>query len=76
MCVLIQIARCFFSDHITQSLFNHSPLLEQMVDRYFTLGVVVHRALEEEAEEALYAVTACASRPMRSTVPTRCGDSS
>ena len=32
-----------------------------MVNRHFALGVVVHRALEEEAQEALDAVTAGAS---------------
>ena len=32
-----------------------------MVDSLFSLSVVVHRSLEEEAEEALYAVASCPS---------------
>ena len=31
-----------------------------MVDRHFVLCIIVHRALEEEAQEALDAITACA----------------
>ena len=48
----------FVTAHFADSVFEHDILLEKVVDRNFTFGVVVHRALEEEAEEALYAVTA------------------
>ena len=47
--------------HFAYSVFEHYILLEEVVDRHFVLGVVVHRALEEEAEEALYAIAAGAS---------------
>lgn len=47
VCVLsIQIAGLFFADHVTQCLFNHSPLLEQVMNRL--VFEVVHRALAEE----------------------------
>ncbi len=43
---LIQIAGSIFPDHIAQRLFNHSPLLEQVV--YRLMFEVVHRAFAEE----------------------------
>ncbi len=47
--------------HLANGVFEHDVLLEEVVDGYFAFGIVVHRALEEEAEEALYAMTAGAS---------------
>ena len=44
--------------HLADGVLEHDILLEEVVHWHLTLGVVVHRALEEEAEEALYAVTA------------------
>ena len=35
--------------------------MEQVVNRHFVLGVVVHRALEEETQEALDTEASCAS---------------
>ena len=49
------------SSHLTNSVFQHCVLLIEMVDSLFSLSVVVHRSLEEEAEEALYAVASCPS---------------
>ena len=46
----------FVAAHFADSVFEHYVLLEEVVDGHFMLGVVVHRALEEEAQEALYAV--------------------
>ena len=43
--------------HLGDGVLEHNILLEEVVHGNFVLGVVVHRALEEEAEEALYAVT-------------------
>ena len=48
--------------HFTQCVFQHYILLEQVVYRYFAFCVVVHRALEEEAQEALCAVASGACR--------------
>ena len=42
--------------HFADSVFEHNVLLEEVVNRHFVLGVVVHRALKEEAEEALSTV--------------------
>ena len=44
--------------HLTDSVLQHNILLEQVVHRNFTLCVVMHRALQEEAQEALDAMTA------------------
>lgn len=51
----------FVTAHFANSVFEHGVLLEEVVNGHFVLGVVVHRALEEEAQEALDAVTAGAS---------------
>lgn len=48
------------ASHLADGVLQHHILLEEVVDRYLVLGVVVHRALEEEAQEALDAVTAVA----------------
>ena len=45
--------------HLTDGVLEHDVLLEEVVDGHLALGEVVHGALEEEAEEALDAVTAC-----------------
>ncbi len=45
--------------HLADGVLEHNILLEEVVHRHFVLSVVVHRALEEEAEEALYAEAAC-----------------
>jgi len=47
--------------HFADSVLQHGVLLEEVVYGNFVLSVVVHRALEEEAQEALDAVTAVAS---------------
>ena len=44
--------------HLADCVLEHNVLLEEVVNGNFVLGVVVHRALEEEAEEALDAVAA------------------
>lgn len=43
---LIQIVRSLFADHVAQRLFNHSPLLEEVV--YRLVLEIVHRAFAEE----------------------------
>ena len=48
----------FVTTHFADSVFQHYVLLEEVVYGYFVFGVVVHRALEEEAQEALDAVAA------------------
>ncbi len=55
---LVDFFVSLIATHFADSVLQHGVLLEEMVDRNFTLGVVVHRALEEEAEEALDSVTA------------------
>ena len=51
----------FVTAHFAESVFEHYVLLEEVVDGHFVLSVVVHRALEEEAEEALDTVASGAS---------------
>ena len=59
--VLIDFFVSFVAAHFADGVFEHDVLLEQVVDSFFALGVVVHRALEEEAQEALDAEAAGAS---------------
>ena len=49
---------CLIATHLTDSVLEHHVLLEEVVNGNLVLGVVVHRALEEEAQEALSAITA------------------
>ncbi len=46
--------------HFTDGVLEHCVLLEEVVYRHFVYSVVVHRALEEEAQEALCAVATVA----------------
>ena len=39
--------------HFADCVLEHCVLLEEVVYRHFVYSVVVHRALEEEAQEAL-----------------------
>ena len=39
--------------HFTDCVLEHYILLEQVIDGYFVLCVVMHRALQEETEESL-----------------------
>lgn len=43
--------------HLTDGILEHDVLVEKIVDRLFSLCVVVHRTLEEETQETLDAVT-------------------
>ena len=56
---LIDFFVSLVATHFADSIFQHYILLEEMVDGHFVLCIVVHRALEEEAEEALSAVATC-----------------
>jgi len=44
--------------HFADSVLKHHILLEEVVYRHFVLCIVVHGALEEEAQEALCAIAA------------------
>lgn len=59
--VLVDFFVSFVAAHFADGVLEHNVLLEQVVDSLFALGVVVHRALEEEAQEALDAEAAGAS---------------
>ena len=59
--LLVDFFVSFVATHFAQSVLEHYILLEQVVNRHFVLSVVVHRALEEEAQEALSTPTAGAS---------------
>ncbi len=56
--LLVDELVCFVTSHFANRVLKHDILLEEVVDRNFVLGVVVHRALEEEAQEVLDAITA------------------
>mgnify|MGYP001125850602 CR=1 FL=1 len=43
----------FIASHLAQSILQHDILLEQMIYRNFTLCIIMHRALQEEAQETL-----------------------
>ena len=55
---LVDFLVSLIAAHLADGVLEHYILLEEVVDGNFTLGVVVHRALEEEAEETLDAMTA------------------
>ena len=57
---LIDFFVCFVAAHFAQCVFEHDILLEEVVDGHFSLRIVVHRAFEEEAQEALCAIATCA----------------
>ena len=48
----------FISAHFAYGVLQHCVLLIKVVHSLFAFGEVVHRTLEEETEEALYAVSA------------------
>ena len=43
----------FVTTHYADCVFEHHILLEKVVYRHLIFRIVVHRALEEEAEESL-----------------------
>ena len=55
---LINLLVSLISTHFADSVLQHSVLLEEVVHRFLTLCVVVHRSLEEEGEETLDATAA------------------
>ena len=57
---LIDFLISLVTAHFAESVLEHYVLLEQVVYRHLALSVVVHRALEEEAQEALSSVASCA----------------
>jgi len=59
--LLVDCFVSFVATHFAESVLQHNVLLEEVVNGNFVLGVVVHRALEEEAQEALDTEAAGAS---------------
>ena len=57
---LVNLFVSLVAAHLTDGVLQHHILLEQVVNGDFVLGVVMHRALEEEAQEALRAIAASA----------------
>ena len=55
---LIYFFISFVTSHFADGIFQHYVLLEEVVDRYFSLCIVMHRTFEEETQEVLGAVTA------------------
>ena len=55
--LLVDFLIGFVATHFAECVFENSILLEEVVNGNFTLSVVVHWALEEEAEEALCSPT-------------------
>ena len=55
---LVYLFVSLVSTHLADGIFQHDILVEEVVDSLLTFRVVVHRALEEETQEALDAVTA------------------
>lgn len=45
--------------HLANGILKHGILLIEVVYGLLALCIVVHRTLEEEAQEALYSVTSC-----------------
>ena len=57
---LIDFFVSFVATHFADSVFEHHVLLEEVVYGHLVVEVVVLRALQEEAQEALSAPTSCA----------------
>ena len=53
---LVYFLICLIAAHLTNGVLEHNVLVEEVVDSFLALSVIVHRALEEEAQEALYAI--------------------
>ena len=51
--LLIDFFVSLVTAHFADSILQDDILLEEMVDRHLALSIVMHRALQEEAEEAL-----------------------
>ncbi len=49
LCCLVDELVSFVTAHFADSVFEHGVLLEEVVDGYFVLCVVVHGALEERS---------------------------
>lgn len=47
--------------HFTNSIFQNSILLEEMIDRNFVFSIIMHRTLQEETQETLDTKTSCTS---------------
>lgn len=45
--------------HFTNSIFQNSILLEEMIDRNFVFSIIMHRTLQEETQETLDTKTSC-----------------
>ncbi len=56
--ILVDFLISLITAHLTDGVLQHGVLLVEVVHSLFALGVVVHWRLEEEAQEALGAVTA------------------
>ena len=54
--LLVNLFVSLVASHFADGVLQHGVLLVEVVDGFLALGVVVHRRLEEEAEEALCAV--------------------
>ena len=55
---LVNLLVSLVAAHFADGVLQHGVLLEEVVDRFLALGVVVHRGLEEEGEETLDAAAA------------------
>ena len=53
---LIHLLVWLVSAHFANSILEHCVLLEEVVHRHFTLGVIVHWTLQIEAQEVLIAI--------------------
>ncbi len=56
---LINLLVSLVAAHLADGILEHHILLEEVVDGHLIFSVVMLRALEEEAQEALCAVAAC-----------------
>lgn len=57
---LVYFLICLIATHFANGILQHDVLLEEVIYRNFVLCIVVHRALEEETQEALCTITALA----------------
>ncbi len=57
---LIDFLVSLIAAHLTDGVLEHYILLEQVVNGYLVLSIVMHRALKEEAQESLGTITASA----------------
>ena len=65
---LVYLLVSLITSHFANDILQHCILLIKVVNGFLTRSIVVHRSLEEEAEEALCTVSTCSEVAQQSKV--------